>query len=287
MAVTKAGPGRYKNINKLMLLTYAAGLGCWRGRQHQRPAVVGVRAKHKSFQSTTLINKLKNMSTINMKKWMLAIAITGCLGSHAQVRVGVQAGATMSSPTVSGFTNIKNLTNDITPSFGIVAQFNLGGLLAFRPSVNYLQNSFAFDQTAIKKALIPGNPDTLQQIATGFRQNGIEIPLDLVLPVKMGKGKLLFSFAPVITIGLKGDSVSKITPSPGTPFTVNNALNFGKDNFEIKKTGWGTRFGIGCQFKNGIQLNAAYHRGFTNLRNDAATVKNHYASLSLAWFLFK
>jgi hypothetical protein len=198
----------------------------------------------------------------------------------------VQAGATLTSPSLKGFTDVKNITRDITPSIGIIAQFNMG-LLNFRPSLNYLQNSYSFEHSAIKKALLGGNPDTLQQIVNDYKQTSFEIPLDLVLPVKLKKGKLLLSVAPVITVGIKADSVAKITQTPGSPITVRNAINFGSNLFEIKKTDWGTRFGIGYQFNGGLQVNAAYRIGLTDIRNDATTSKNHYMTLSLAWFLFK
>jgi Outer membrane protein beta-barrel domain len=220
-----------------------------------------------------------------MKKMMLlpAMLFSGVL--MAQVRVGIQAGVSMSSPTLKGFTNVTDIKNNVSPTFGIVAQAKLG-LLAFRPSVNFLRNNYSYNRSAIKPPSLPGNPDTIQQFLTKLKMSNIEIPLDLVLPLRMKKGKLLLSMAPVITVGLKGDSILKLTQTPGAGSSTSGALSFGSNPFEIKRTDWGARFGIGYQFANGIQLNAAYKRGLSNQRNDAKGTKNHYASLSLAWFLF-
>jgi hypothetical protein len=209
----------------------------------------------------------------------------------AQVKLGVQGGLNLSSPSVSGLADKNNASK---PFFGVVAQFNMGGLY-FRPSLNYLQNQVE----TVTSTVIPANPNILGSIAstqtttlTRSVQN-FEIPLDLVFPFKLKKGKLLLSVAPTLTVGFKAaqSGTVNITPqvtggSPTATVVGNTNVNFGNNPLEIKKVDWGTRFGLGYQFSNGVQLNAAYKLGLTNTSNSSQNFKQHNVILTAAWFLF-
>ncbi len=197
---------------------------------------------------------------------------------NAQVKLGVTAGVTVCTPKISGFTDINNFS---TPVFGIITQIDLGQI-AFRPSLNYLRNGY---KTEIATLNLPGLS------SSEYREviiNNIEIPLDIMLPVKMNKGQLLLSFAPTVTLGLNGKYTISQYLNGNNTATVKSDVEFGEDASEIKKIDWGSRIGVGYEFKNGLQLNGAYKIGLSNQSNqNNQTYKNHYLALTAAWYLFK
>jgi Outer membrane protein beta-barrel domain len=217
-----------------------------------------------------------------MKKLLVIIAISAIsFKANSQFKLGVQAGIAASNLKWKGFEDAKNLSK---PTFGIVAQANLGGML-FNPSVNYLQTGFRNTETIT----IPNGTVTTEDV---INFNNLEIPLDIIVPVKTKSGKFLFSIAPVITVGLKGtyeNTETTVFTSLATPQTINTnmAIDYGTQQGEIKKTDWGGRLGIGYQFKNGLQLNANYKAGFTNVNNDSDKFKNNALTITAAYFFIK
>jgi Outer membrane protein beta-barrel domain len=219
---------------------------------------------------------------------ILVIAVVLSTTSVAQIRVGITGGVAVTGTSTKDYVRVEKVTS---PTFGIIAQANLG-LLAFRPSISFLSHGYAYDREAISRAAAgSGLPDTLVRISSDIKTKNIEIPLELVLPLKLKKGRILFSFAPVITIGLKGDSTVSGSRTAGSNATIinriNNAINFGNNPLEIKRANWGSRFGIGYEFRSGLQFNAAYKLGLTNLSNTGLSSKQHYISFTLAWYLIK
>ena len=209
----------------------------------------------------------------------ITIATSFFTNANAQVRLGVQAGVILNSPTVTGLANKENISS---PTFGIIAEINAGPLL-FRPSVNYIKNGF--------KSVFQSTVGNFSQsnVQTYTFQN-IEIPLDITVPIKLKSGKLLLSAAPVITVGLKGEEREVNTTQVGSAApsvqTFNTAIQYGAANTEIKKTDWGTRFGLGYSFNNGLQLNAAYKIGLTNLSNsNGSNYKANYLTVTAGYFL--
>jgi hypothetical protein len=214
-----------------------------------------------------------------MKKSMMltTVLISMALVSFAQVKLGVQAGVTVSSPTIKGAANLKNVSQ---PSFGFVAQANVGSLL-FRPSINFFKGGY----NSTEVSTVGTVTTTEEEILT---TKNLQIPLDLVLPIKLNKGRLLLSAAPVVTIGLDAvvDFTSRIQVGNNAPMvsTVNADLDYGDESDEIKRIDWGGSFGVGYEFKK-FQINAAYKYGFTDLFNNSENFKNHNITFTLAYFL--
>jgi hypothetical protein len=213
-----------------------------------------------------------------MKKIIVSSTFLAALfTANAQIKLGVQAGMNVNTATVTGVSSVKNLA---APTFGIVAQIDAGPLLV-RPSLNYLKSGY---EASIAQAL--GGVGSLQ--TTAVKITNIEVPLDIVVPVKLSSGRLLLSASPVVTVGLRGNSES--TTSINNSQVSNNvaSIKFGNSTGEIKKVDYGSRFGAGFEFKNGLQINAAYKIGLSNQSNvQNNTQKNNYVSLTASWFLFK
>ena len=123
-----------------------------------------------------------------------------------------------------------------------------------------------------------------------FSFQNLEIPLDITFPIKLKSGKILLSAAPVLTVGLKGEAKEVNTTQVGSAApneqSLTAPLKFGSADGEIKKTDWGTRFGLGYAFNNGLQINAAYKLGLTNLTNsNSVSYKAHHVMFTVSYFL--
>jgi hypothetical protein len=215
-----------------------------------------------------------------MKKTILSLT-TLVIGfaAMAQIKLGVQAGVVASTPNVSSFASPKTYAS---PTFGLIAQADLGPLL-LRPSVNYLSSGL---NESVSNTVAGVTTTALTEV----RMKNLEIPLDITLPIKTKSGRFLLSAAPVLTIGLNAEVSTSYSASNGSQVhpTTSVSPSFGDGAGEIKKIDWGTRFGLGYEFKAGLQINAAYKMGLTNLDNNPGeTYKNHHLTLGVAYFLFK
>ncbi len=208
------------------------------------------------------------------------------LNATAQIKLGVTGGAQVSFSNTDFLTDVKNIAS---PTFGVVAQVNLGAGLMFRPSVNYVQDGLKSIEN-ITTQIGPGLTQLTNTNST-LKMQSLQIPLDVVVGMKAGNGKFLVSLAPVITIGLsaKYSETETITRS-GSPTVTNNnsiGLDFNGVNATFKRLDWGGKLGLGYEFKNGLQLNAAYKAGLNDIATGADKYKNNNLSLTLSYFFIK
>ncbi len=212
------------------------------------------------------------ITTLKKIIYITIIVSTTYIPANAQIKLGIQGGVNISSPTVEGLQDKKNAGS---PTFGLVTQINILPMLTFRPSINYLQNAFSGTTSTTT-----GSTTMVTEVEQ--KVTNLEIPLDLVYPVRLRKGKLLLSAAPVLSIALKGSTTTNVNTAGVNPVT--NEIKFGNQIAELKKLDWASRFGIGYEFNNGIQLNAAYKLGLTDQSNNSNQLKNHNVLLTLAWY---
>jgi Outer membrane protein beta-barrel domain len=216
---------------------------------------------------------------------IIFILCISTIDTSAQIKLGITAGANVAVTKTNFFYNVENITK---PTIGIVAQFKVAGLL-FRPGVSYLQEGLKSFQ-AIRDQLTNGTA-VLTELDNKLKMESIQIPLDLAIPIKAGKGKFLISFAPVITIGLKASTsnISTQTINDTTKLlnNSNKGLNFAGVNATFKRIDWGGKLGIGYEFKNGIQLNASYKAGLNNIATTGADYKKNNIAITATYFIFK
>ena len=226
-----------------------------------------------------------------MKKTFAKLSIVALalftLNATAQIKLGVTGGAQVSFSNTDFFTDVKNIA---TPTFGVIAQANLGAGLMFRPSINYIQDGLKSVEN-ITTQIGPGLTQLTNTNST-LKMQSLQIPLDVVLGMKAGNGKLLVSLAPVLTIGLnaKYSETEVITRTGATPVTNNNSigLDFSGTNATFKRLDWGGKLGVGYEFKSGLQLNAAYKAGLNNIAvGSGDDYKNNNLSLTLSYFFIK
>ncbi len=225
------------------------------------------------------------MKQIFTKFSIIALSFTS-LNASAQIKLGVTAGTQLSFTNTDFIEKAKAIA---TPTVGVVAQFNLGAGLMFRPSVNYVQDglkSFESITTQIAPSI-----SQLTEIDTKIKTQSLQIPLDVVLGLKAGNGKFLISIAPVITIGLNAKFTqleSQTTTGQATQTNpISGNLEYSGANAVFERVDWGGRLGLGYEFKNGIQLNAAYKAGLNDLAVGTDKYKVNNLSLTLSYFFIK
>jgi Outer membrane protein beta-barrel domain len=217
-----------------------------------------------------------------MKQKLFSIASLCMLSfiSYAQLSVGVQAGASMSVPNFSTLPNAKNVTF-IQP--GIIVDYRLGGLLSIRPSLNYLKSGFTTESiTNIGSDVY----STIQK----FRTDNILVPIDLCVPIKVGSGKVILSAGPTLVFGLGGNSETVSSKNSVATTTINTPIKFGSNAGEFKQINWGTNFGLGYSFGNGLDIRGIYNLALDDLQNglpSGTTAKTNVVSLMLAYYFIK
>lgn len=213
-----------------------------------------------------------------MKKLLpIFITLLSLSETKAQVGVGVTSAILLNTSKVTGYDY--NYAQ-ITFSSGLIFKINRGKFM-FRPGINYLQTGIGNTQSFT----------AAQNLVTKIKVDNLEIPLDVTFPVKVKKNKILFSLAPTLTFALGGKATAEIinVSNPSTPLSSNTQdLKFGKDPNELKRLDFGTKFGIGYEFNDEIQINASLKYGFTNVSNANNVVfKNNHFALSATWFFLQ
>jgi hypothetical protein len=210
-----------------------------------------------------------------MKKSISSLALiflsTMCF---AQLRIGVQAGASVVGPnlTVSG-TSVNYSDKGFTFVYpGLIFDYQIGKAFSIRPSANFLQTGYDASNTI-------GMLTTTNKV----RINNIQVPVDLVVPLKLGKGKLELMAGPTLSLSLNGTNTTTTT---GMTTPIQTDLRFGNDTLSLNSVNWGTNFGAGYRFKNGLGIRAMYNLALTDQAN-AATVVNKYNVLTatISYFL--
>jgi hypothetical protein len=115
------------------------------------------------------------------------------------------------------------------------------------------------------------NLNTISVISEAYQLFYIEVPLNGVLKLPLGKGKVLLGGGPYIGYALGGKEQKFTTEfsSTGTPFDEKEEelkLSYGnKTTDDFKKTDLGFNFLTGYQFKKGWLLNINYAQGIQNI----------------------
>jgi hypothetical protein len=208
------------------------------------------------------------------------------INANAQVKLGVTGGTQLTFTNTDFVEGVKSVAK---PTFGIVAQANLGGGFMFRPSVNYIQEGLKSFESITTQ--IAPSVTQLSELSSTIKTQSLQIPLDIVVGLKAGTGKMLFSLAPVVTIGLNAKfSSSEVQTTTGLPTVTNNiagTLDYKGANAVFERVDWGGRIGVGYEFKNGIQLNAAYKAGLNDIAVGTDKYKSNSLTFTLSYFLIK
>jgi hypothetical protein len=201
-------------------------------------------------------------------KYMLSIlAVLFSSYVNAQVRVGIQAGATFSSLKAkqSGL----SITTDSKVGFtvGVLTDVPLGQGWIFQPAINFVQK---------------GGQSKDNNITDKLTMNFLELPLNIIHGFQTSGGRFLIGAGPSISYGLSG------TEKVSGTVSATNEIKFGtKPTDDFKPLEVGLNILSGFQFKQGFFISANYNTGLTNQSNDGSlTMHSRYFGVRVG-ILFK
>lgn len=152
----------------------------------------------------------------------------------------------------------------IRPIFGFAYNASINKTISFRPELLYSEKGLKI------------RPFAREYPQSNYRLGYIEMPIFLSFSKRSGKnGRFIFDIGPYFALGITG-SYKTLTSDFGTdPNTekgkviyyneVNedNISKIEQDDFVIKRTDFGIKFGFGFEFKD-LAINAFYARGLVN-----------------------
>lgn len=203
-----------------------------------------------------------------MKHLILSISTLAiCYVTSAQT-FGLQAGVNIASQSIgseetAGFT----ISTSSKTGFliGVVGQFPLSKVIAFRPELNYIQKgSETTGETADEFVIIA--------------LNYIDLPLNFVFSSDAGKGKFFFGAGPSIGYGLSGHTKLKTGGQE-----ISQDIKFDGKSADAENDGYGHLKALdlgfnllgGYTFSNGFFANTGYSFGLSNITpEEGSRLKN-------------
>ncbi|MBX9785500.1 MAG: PorT family protein [Chitinophagaceae bacterium] len=160
------------------------------------------------------------------------------------------------------------------PTFSFAAIIPVG-TLQFKPEVQYSQRGYV-----IKTGNVGGNIN----FSSKFKQviNYIEVPLEIVYPVKTGSGHFMIAAGPVIGFALSGKTTTTLTLVGNRDEKVKN-IDFGSGPAQLKSLDYGGRINLMYVFNGGLLLKADYNYGFSNLSNNNTEQYNTSIGLGIGY----
>jgi hypothetical protein len=222
---------------------------------------------------------LHSKQKIEIMKKLLPILFVILFAGNAKAQIawGVSSAVLFNTSTLTGF---DNKFPNITFSSGVIAKIKVAGIM-LRPGINYMQTGISN-----KRPLT-----STTELFDNVNLKNLEIPLDITYPIKLKNSKILLSIAPTITLAMGGTIKREVRNLSGAAIpngTVTQDVNFGNGANELKRLDMGTKFGIGYELKDGVQINASLKYGFSNLSNAAnSKFKTNHFALSASWFFLQ
>jgi Outer membrane protein beta-barrel domain len=203
--------------------------------------------------------------------------------TSAQVKIGVTLASNKSMVKTDLFNEGKPY---VTLMYGITSQISLGKNFMFCPSLNIATSGVVNVQTTT----IPlgTNITLVSDYSRIIANKNLQIPLEIAYDIKTKKGKVIIGLAPVFTLGLKSTFTEtqtiNITGQNKRDTSLSKPLYFNGANPTFKRVEWGARFGLGYQFKSGLQLYASYKKGLNDIAVGTAKHTSNEFSIALSYF---
>jgi hypothetical protein len=215
------------------------------------------------------------------KRNLLALlAFLSTTGAVAQISIGVQTGANLSS-SKSTSPSVGDLKGKFVVGFhaGVVADIALTPEVSAMPTLQYIQKGTKSSQ----QTTLLG---TTTKVESTVSLNYLELPLNIVYNFELGEtAKLFVGAGPMFSYALSGKVKTSVSSPLGTNTTTNDA-KFGSnqtDNF--KRFDFGVNGIVGVKLNNGFALSANYTKGLSNLSPaDNSKYKGTSIGLSLNYF---
>ncbi|OOQ56886.1 outer membrane beta-barrel protein [Mucilaginibacter pedocola] len=158
-----------------------------------------------------------------------------------------------------------------TSTSGTLTSFSVGAFL-----------EFAGDGVAIQPGLFytgkGSKSKTNSGISSSLNLRYLQLPVNFVINVPAGFGKLYIGAGPYAAYGLSGKVES--SNNGGTPSTTN--LSFGQYSGQLKRMDYGAQGIAGLRFNTGFLIGVNYDLGLANIVNNASVKsKNRVLGVSV------
>lgn len=220
-----------------------------------------------------------------MKKIFLSVIATGLVTlAGAQVRIGVQGSATLSTASFTKEADLKITTRPVyAPAVAVVADIPVSGNWHLRPSLQYLQKGVKVKGVSTD-GIING------RLESSLQAHYVEIPVLMSWRTALGNNTLVLGAGPSAGVGLGGkvktSSYLETIPEPivsleGNPFKRSADIEEPMKRFE-----WGVSAMAGLEFRSGLFISAQYHHGLRDIDGSAedGVFRNRTAGLSIGYF---
>lgn len=215
-------------------------------------------------------------------KWLfLSLLMITTYTANAQLSLGVQGGAVLSNAggDQSSFSVDADPQSKFSWQAGLMADIPFGeGGLRFIPELKYVNKGFKANTTI----------DFLGQTTsvTGSSNLGyLELPLNLGYALDLGGGQLILGAGPYLAYGIGGKNKFEAKVNGTLVQSVDEKVNFGSGEDELKPFDYGANVMAGYLMSNGLMIKANYGLGLANISNVSnSSFKNSYLGLSLVYF---
>jgi outer membrane protein OmpA-like peptidoglycan-associated protein len=218
-----------------------------------------------------------------MKKALLFPALFGLtIFSQAQLRIafvgGVHSSSVSETNSMAGWDSIsKNYTGRTGIHAGMIAdlQLSTGSKFYFQPGVLFYNKGRNYSGSKDSTVVFPrfGLPDSI--VNTTYLEtkkeylNYIDIPLNLVYKLPLGKSKFIFGGGPYVSIFYNGfENIQQTLVDVDYNEEKNEDLPVGKKQGQYKIFNYGVNALAGIEFKK-IFITANYSRGLNNYYTSA------------------
>jgi hypothetical protein len=179
---------------------------------------------------------------------------------HAQLRFGVKAGA-----NATGLFNLSSVADDHSPA----ANFQIGGIAQYdfwiftlQPELNVVRKTVKLNNAYDKYYLQQYAELTEDAPELTFTTNHIELPVNLLYKVNVGKAKVFAEMGPFLSINLGGSF-------NGSGKSYKNYA----DHMSFNWIDYGVGAGAGLEYKK-FQLNAKWNWGLNWIGSKVPNVNN-------------
>jgi Outer membrane protein beta-barrel domain len=196
------------------------------------------------------------MKKIFILSFVTLISFTAFAQKGSNIKFGVKAGVTFPTFAVSGSDQEESKPKSITSLFfGGNVDFAVSPIFSIQPGLSIIGKGVKISEN-------DGNGSSLI-----FTRNVmyLEIPVNAVANFKAGSGKFFIGAGPYVGFAISGKDKVEATDG-GQSMSVTNTLKFGTANdSDLKSTDFGLNFLGGYELSNGLNINAGYGLGLTNL----------------------
>jgi Outer membrane protein beta-barrel domain len=213
-------------------------------------------------------------------KWLfLSLLLIAGYTTSAQVSLGVQGGVVLSN--ASGDQNSFAFESKPKSKFswqaGLMADVPFGeGGFRLLPELKFVNKGFKASEDLQGLGSVEGS------VGLSY----IELPVNLGYAVDLGGAQLLVGAGPYLGFGIGGKTKYDVTIAGGGTQSVEEDIEFGSGEDQVKAFDYGANFMAGVLFSNGFMVKANYSLGLANLSNvPESSFKNNYLGFSLVYFL--